>query len=287
MSAAAEGRLYSDIAPTCPHLGSRRDRAVYYSYPSNGNRCYRGGPEDVPSDAHQSAYCLTKAYAECPVYRAEDGAPFPDELRAFHAARRSAGLRGLRWVAVVVGLGLLVEAWLYLAPRLRAPAPVPATEPTVEAVVPAPSETTVPATNSPEPSATPVSTETASPQAHVLEEPIIVDGREFQIHRVAWGETFESLSAGYDTTQEVIRALNFNLVPPLRADSVIVIAPGMQTPDATLPAFQVKEVDEAETTIDGVASELGVDPILLARYNRCESGCRLVAGDWLLVPVGP
>src|SRR5512146_2728153 len=102
MNPAAEGRLNSLNAVTCPHLGSRRDRAVYYSFPSNGNRCYRGGPEDVPSDAQQSAYCLSKAFAECPVYRAEDGAPFPAELRAFSGARWSPRLKGLRWVALVV-----------------------------------------------------------------------------------------------------------------------------------------------------------------------------------------
>ncbi len=283
MPAGLDAPLNPPIANTCPHLGARRDRDVYYSFPSNGNRCYRGGPSDVPTDAHQSAYCLTNAFAGCPVYRGDDGAAFPPDLRAFDASRWSPRLRGLPWIALILGLGLLAELGLYLAPRLQTGSRAPATIPAATAPILPSTETTLPPTQ-PAPTLTALPTDTALPQAHALEAPINVGDREFRIHRVQWGDTFESLAATYATTADVIRLLNYNLVPPLRSDSLIVLAPGLLTPDPTLPAFRLHEVTDA-TTLSALASDLLLDPVTLARFNGCPSDCRLSPGDWLLIPV--
>lgn len=278
--------MNSSIAAACPYLGTRRDAEVCYSYPSASNRCYRSSKDESPALGHQSAYCLVAAHSDCPIFKEADGS-VPAGLQE---ARPTGGRRtALRWVAVAAALVILAALGLFAGRRhwggFAAP-PAPKAKLVVPPPVAAPAKATVPqATNRPVPSETTVPTDTASPQAHTLETAILVDGQEFRMHRVAWGETFESVSSSYNTTQDVIRALNYNFVPPLRANSLIVLAPGLRLVDAGLPAFRVQEVDEAETTVEAVANELGADPALLAEYNGCAAGCRLVAGDWLLVPV--
>lgn len=261
---------------------------VYYAYPSGGNSCYRDHAA-VPLLEHQSAYCLGAAYPDCPVFKQAEGGEFPAELRAGGARQGSRRLSVLRWLAAAIGLGLVaLAAWRFLPPYLNPP-PEAATQPAAEVIVIAPSETVTAAaaTSSPAPTQAPMATDTTVPQMHGLEAAIKVGGVEFRIHRMQWGETFESLAATYMTTPEVIRALNYELYPPLRAESVIVVAPGMQTPDASLPALRTYEVTAEGTTLEAVAQELGVNAKVLGHYNGCEAGCPLGAGDWLIVPVTP
>ena len=130
-----------------------------------------------------------------------------------------------------------------------------------------------------------VPTPSSAPQLHSLEIPITGGERKFLVHLVVRGDTFETVAAAYDTTPEVIRALNYSMKPSLWANSAIVISPGLKTVDPTLPAFQTYQVLEGETDIDKLAPKLKVDPLLLRQYNDCTETCRLAVGDWLMVPV--
>jgi LysM domain len=147
-----------------------------------------------------------------------------------------------------------------------------------------PSATIIP-TNSPAPTSTFVSTPSSAPQLHLLEIPVTGDERKFLVHLVGRGDTFETIAAAYNTTPEVIRALNYSMKLSLWANSAIVISPGLKIVDPTLPAFQTHKTLEGETDIDKLAQKLKVDPLLLRQYNDCAETCSLTVGDWLIVPV--
>jgi hypothetical protein len=119
---------------------------------------------------------------------------------------------------------------------------------------------------------------------HPLEVPINIGKRQLLLHRVHGGESFELVSQTFFTSTDVIRSLNYSLPPTLWADSVIVVAPDLQTVDPSLPAFNVFEVTET-STLDLVARKLNLPPQLLEWYNECTGSCSVVAGDWLIVPV--
>jgi hypothetical protein len=120
-------------------------------------------------------------------------------------------------------------------------------------------------------------------QRHALEIPFSVDEHSFLIHRVRAGESLAVLEVTYVTTSEVILALNDSLSAPLKASSVIVISPGVQVVDRHLPAFRPHEVKD-KISIDELARQLNVSTELLRYYNDCSNNCRLVTGDWLIVP---
>jgi len=110
-----------------------------------------------------------------------------------------------------------------------------------------------------------------------------VGEHSFLIHRVPPGEIFAVMQVTYVTRSKVILALNDSLSAPLKADTVIVIGPRVQTVNPKLPSFRIYEVTE-ETSIDELAQQLDVEPALLRDYNHCSNECRLAPGDWLMIP---
>ncbi len=116
------------------------------------------------------------------------------------------------------------------------------------------------------------------PHVHALDTPIQAGGHEFLIHRLEGGQDYQELAAAYQTSVDVIHSLN-----PQGGD-LVVLSPGLQSADPSLPAFQAYHVSAAQS-LDQLAARLNVDPSLLRRYNDCPNGCRLESGDWLLVPI--
>ena len=105
------------------------------------------------------------------------------------------------------------------------------------------------------------------------------------MHRVGAGDMFDNLEAGYATTADVLRSLNYSLTGPLKANTVILIAPGLHVVDPTLPSFRVREADSTAVSIDELARQYHVEAHLLGHYNGCADGCALSPGDWILIPV--
>lgn len=204
-----------------------------------------------------------------------------DRDRMVRRARSTARILALLIGTIGVILAALWGSGLtgpFLAPPTRTP------QQTATAWV-RPSATQPPPTNSPVPTSTRTSTATPFSQIHALEVPIVVGDRTFLIHRVEWGDTFESIAAAFSTSPAVIQALNHSLKPPLKANSLIVISPGLQEVDPTLPSFDIYQVTKGETTIEELARELNVDPESLRLYNACNDNCRLFPGDWLIIPI--
>ena len=272
------------VTPTCPYIGLKNDPSVFFSYPSTGNQCHHCQPPAVPLQAHQQAYCLGASHADCPVYQQAGKKPLPSEFRAGESQRvQRFGLTG-KVLAFLVGILLLgILGFQFFRQYVITPPVVISSQP-VPTVIP-PSATIILPTNSPSPSSTFVPTTTIVPQVHALEVAINVGDHRFLIHRVGAGETFEILARTYTTTSEVIRSLNYSMKPSLWANSVIVISPGLQTVDPTLPAFKTYQVTQQEMTIDELAGKLTIDPVLLRLYNACEDNCSLATGDWLILPV--
>ncbi len=244
----------------------------------------------TPSLAHQEAYCLHAGHKDCPVYWQPWKEAFPSSLQAAEAARprRSAALTtALAFVVCLAALGFLASQ---LLPTIFAVRPlIPVTGGSLPPATIAPSMTALqsPASASAVPTSTLIATSTALPQTHTLEIPFDVDGHKLVMHRVGAGDIFDILDAKYETTPEVLRALNHSLTGSLLANTVIVIAPGLQTVDPALPSFRVREVTGAATTIDDLAQQYHVERTVLRHYNGCTDACSLEAGNWILVPVMP
>jgi hypothetical protein len=55
----------------CPHLGLPADPTTALRYPSTGNRCHGNRLPRSLTVQQQEAYCLTPAYASCPLNQPE------------------------------------------------------------------------------------------------------------------------------------------------------------------------------------------------------------------------
>jgi LysM repeat protein len=259
----------------------KHDPNAFYAYPSSGNFCFHCKPRGTPLLAHQETYCLALAHTNCPVYQQTVETAFPSEYEHSdpeHSARPSSARRFLFFFIGLVVLGFVGSQFF---PRLGIS---PLKRPSQTAAPVQPSETSVTPTVTPLSTPSAIPSATSLPQAHALEVSINVGGREFLIHRVLGGDTFEMVAAAYKTTPVVIRSLNYSMKPSLQANSLIVISPGLQTVDPSLPPFRTYEVAE-QMTIEQLAAKLNVDATLLRRYNGCAQSCNLAVGDWLIVPV--
>ena len=271
-------------APTCPHLGLRHDPDGYYSFPSTENRCYHCKLPATPLLEHQATCCLSGKHKDCRVYWQSRKKPFPVALQAPDEVRPAQSALVRTALAIAVGLTAVgYVAFRYVPRALSRPQadPRPAAS-----VTPKPSLTSFPtATNSPVPTSTRIPASTPAAATHDLEVSFEIDGHELLMHKVGAGDMFETIDAKYETTPDVLRALNYSLTRSLLGNTVILIAPGLQTVDPALPSFWVRQVDRPAVTIDGLAKEYHVDITALRHYNRCSDDCLLSVGDWILIPV--
>lgn len=145
--------------------------------------------------------------------------------------------------------------------------------------IPSKTHTTTPtSTKTPKPSLT--STE----QVHGLETPFTVNSHQFIVHMVTSGENYEILARNYNTTVEIILAINYQAPSPLWVKSTIVIAPGLLHDDPAIPALQTYQVIEKTTDIETLAAKYNADPATMKLFNQCDDNCSLIMGDWVLIP---
>jgi len=275
--------LRDTTAPTCPHLGLLDDPGGYYAYPSPYNRCYHCKQPATPLLEHQENCCLSGKHKDCRVYWQSRKKPFPASLQAPGAVRQtqSALWRTALGIAVgVMAIGYAAFRFVPSAFSLPRVDPLPASVTAQPSLAPPPT-----ATHSPVPTSTRIATGTPVPPTHDLEVPFEIDGHKLLMHKVGAGDIFETIEARYETTPEVLRALNYSLKGTLLGNTVIVIAPGLQKVDPALPSFWVREVDGTAVTIDELAQQYHVDAAVLRHYNGCSGACSLSVGDWILIPV--
>jgi hypothetical protein len=139
-------------------------------------------------------------------------------------------------------------------------------------------------TATPTKTVTPKPTATLPPQKYRLETPFTVNGHQFFIHLISSGESYELLAHTYNTTVEVLLAINYQAPTPLWVKSTIIISPGLLVDDPTIPAFQADLIVDQSTTIEARATKYNVDPVLTKLYNNCTDNCKLTSGDWIVIP---
>ncbi len=284
---------------SCPHLGLKNDPVTSLGYPSTGNYCHQCRPYTFPNFQHQEDYCLSVTHVDCPVYNQAPGQNFPAELKAETVSvARIAKPRKLRFFMFGAVLGIFV-LWMIIVAFQSGKfgmnvfahptelLPTFAAEATSTSMLPlvVPIETIV------IPSVTPVPTQTLPPtptlvpqQKHALETPILVGNRQLLIHLALNGEGFDYLGKTYNTTGEVIRAINFLHAPNVWANMPIIISPGLIVVDPDMPSFEAYKVVDIKISIDQLAKKLNIDGTLLRQYNACLNGCNLVKGDWVILP---
>jgi|GEM_PF-851952 hypothetical protein len=285
------------VLTICPYLGLKDDPGTSFAYPNPANLCFHCRVPAAPLLEHQGACCLAETHPACPVFGREPQQPFPSNLRFGGGEFRSARRTPWRWIALAVGALLIGFAlWQVLPARPAGQVPVsPAASLTpTSASTPSPAATKLPGLALPStktPGAPAPTLEPASPtptdfppQEHALEVPVLVGEQPILLHRVIEGEQIVLLTRRYETSLEVLEALNYSPPAPVFAGRVIVIAPGLMNVDPNLPPFDPYQVIDPEIGVGELAGKLGVDLDRLKYYNRCSGFCKFVSGDWLLIP---
>ena len=218
--------LKSKNLDSCPFVGLKNDPETSFSYASKSNYCHKVQPPEPVSISYQESACLTAAYKRCPIYSPDWDGPLPVEIRRKVSKERHYARRFL--LLFLLCLLIAGVAWLFLSdfgstsvfaifdPQdnvagvstqasyvVDSPTPSPQT---VEASGEEPTAT-LGATNTPSLTITPSATYPVSTPGPFLKTPFgPYDG--FVVHQVASGESVSLLASMYDTSNEVIVAVN-------------------------------------------------------------------------------
>ena len=190
------------------------------------------------------------------------------------------GFRVERFIPVSGGLPSINQGTsaptAYVATKESSSPAVPTTAAT-DTSLPASETAIVAPTNTSEPSLTPEPF------------PLIISGfgpeQQYTLHKLQPGESYTYLAEMYDTTIDVLDSLNFNKEGKrLWVGQYIVIMPGMQSIDSSLPQFTVLILVD-KTRLQDVAVEYGISVEELRFYNELTPGVTEVLLQVLLVPI--
>lgn len=274
----------------CPFLGFIDDPETAISYPSKMNCCNHARPIAPISMEYQREMCLTSLFIECPIYQREKLAPLPADLQ--ETTGLSEKLRPvIPFIALVLVLviGFTASVWMGVLkiPGLSKPTVPQSTSATSEIKSPT-STGSATSTSQPTPSEStkPTASETTvlptSVAPHFIET-IIGDSPSLIIHKVLEGEGYIWLAQNYNTSEEAIKAINYNLPESLWVNKILVIP--VNTSDvADLPQFSAYMIEGEKVTIEKMAELLRINLETLRTYNDLPEGYELIPGEWLLIP---
>ena len=287
----------ADTTPAiiCPQLGLKGDPSSSVSYPSGGNFCFHCPRPTSPLPLHQKMYCLSENYDQCPVFIQSEkdsypphqiGASGPFLFEDYPYARKLALFTSIVCIILVA----VIFYFFWGTNRFNFAQVVPTAVITEKTATPVPQvdlvilvPSVIPLTKFPSP--VPSITPTFLPEPlHALESPIRVDEHTYIIHFVKAGQGFDYFINKYNTTPDVIRALNFKMPAGIWVKKPIVISPGMTSVDPTLPEFEVYLVTDDKISIDDLAIKLAIDSDLFKKFNGCRAGCTVKKDDYLLIP---
>jgi hypothetical protein len=287
----------------CPYLGLIQDSKTPAIFPTERNLCYHPRPARAVLNTHQQEYCLAAKHQDCPVFKDPAAAPNSEFLYTQSLLGRKQGVFPFVLTFLVLlcaGLGVWYyrDALFAAAMSARTPlsqplAPAPIATP-LQAQSPESAATTLAsgplATMLVTPTATPRPTDTSPPPTETasvtpppgLGMPI---GRNpaLVIHRVAPGESLNTIASLYGSSETAIRAVNLMLPIPLW-ENWLVIVPYQTEEVGDLPLFEAYQVNVEGITVANLARQLAVDVTLLAQYNNLEQSDFFANGQWVLVP---
>jgi hypothetical protein len=267
----------------CPFLGLKDDSDTALAYPSPANHCFRSNPPIAIKLDHQREFCLSGNHRLCGLFQ---GKPWDSKTRGKNVLRRSRRLR--RWFR---------NLFLWLFPSLFVLASLIGLvliEPVEDPIVSSRSSSKIPptlmigltqtpalTTPTPSPSFPTIGTPPTILVSHMLEVPIGTQ-TPLVIHKVKEGESLALMAKTYNTTEEAIASLNYNLSLPLWRDRVIVI-PLNQVEVNNLPQFEAVEVLKS-LSLQDLVYLVACDIELLRIYNQVDPGYIFKTGDWVLIP---
>ena len=270
-------------AHVCPHLGLKDDPDTAFAYASPANHCFQpASPTAIKLD-HQRRFCLSGRHPACEVFRSEPGQSPKDLKTVTHRSRRAPlKVRSLLlWIfpTLIVLAGII--AVVHFLPGMFSSVPTlvstqVSTSTTIEDTITPPADTEIP------PATITLQANTPTPVVvHALDVPIGTL-TPLVIHRVKVGESLALMARSYNTTEEAITAINFNLTMPLWPNMVIVI-PMNQADVSDLPIFEPYLIVE-NITPQALAERFAVDVELLREYNLVTPETVLMIGEWVLIP---
>jgi len=285
---------------SCPNLGLIYDRASYSSFPSIDNACYHVQPIKSPALTHQHEFCLTKKYAECPIYTAPVGIKLPEELQQqVEQKPKKKSILLLFGFIIILSIAILLGVyWKTIKTIWGRPSQTPTqSQTTTSTELTITNTATITKTSTPTdsiPSITPTQQVTAtiitpSPSLIPTEvrkfnlESVIGQNPQFMIHRVIEGESLQLYADLYDTSIEAIRAVNYKFPLILWIDQIVII-PLNLTDVSGIPPFTAYEIVENGITFEQISEEFSVPLEELLQYNSVNKDFVLQQGDWILVP---
>jgi hypothetical protein len=270
-------------ARVCHYLGLKDDSDTALAYPSPANHCYRISPVTPIKIDHQEEFCLSGKHRLCPIFQGEPGRS-KKSLKNY--SRRSRRLpywirhAGTWLFPTIIVLASIIALVFFLSQKqpettMEMSSEFPPTR-SLEST-----KTFFPDTPTASMTLTLVVITPAMQIVHDLEVPIGTQ-TSLVIHRVNAGESLALMAKTYNTTEEAITSLNYNLSLPLWPNLVIVIP--LNLVDVTnLPQFQAYQVLES-LSLQDLESLTGSDLESLRIYNGVEVEHIFTIGEWVLIP---
>lgn len=273
----------------CPFLGFSDDPSTALSYPSQDNCCHKAKPCMSVALAQQRRHCLSVDYPNCLVYKQQKVESFPNALRGHFQGMTKP--QPWRYISALVGvslLGLIASLLLgiFKIPGLEGMAIIKSVTPFPTILIPSKTasipQVSPTLTGEVRQTATMTTVPPTALVPHFLETPI-GDFPQLIIHQLKEGDGYILLSQTYNTTENAIKAVNFNLPEVLIAGKVLIIPVNSKAVQG-LPQFSAYEIIEEGLTIEQLAGSLKMDSSLLQKYNSLPDGYVFEKGEWLLIP---
>jgi len=282
--------LKEGTANLCPFLGFVDDPETAISYPSRMNCCNHARPVVTVAMDYQREMCLTGMFNDCPVYQREKLGPLPSTIQETGGVwEKLKPVIPFTALVLVLVAGFFASIWMGLVniPGLSINPPTQSTNASSE-VIQQTSTSVENSTSQPTPSERiePTASETSIIPTRIdphLIETLIGDSPPLIIHKLLEGEGYIWLAQNFNTTEDAIKAINYNLPESLWVNTILVIP--VNTSDVTeLPQFSAYMIEGEITTIEKMAELLKIDVELLKKYNDLPAGYELNPGEWLLIP---
>lgn len=281
---------------TCPYLGLITDPKTSTLYPTSDNACHRVTPPAPIVLQHQNTYCLDPKHIECPGFTDGWKNGFPKDLQAqVHSKKKFTFpswtlYLGLGVIIIILVIGAMLQisgseggsiATIEggLNPFTPTGTAAPSSTPTT-IITHTPTETSAP-TATITPTATVIPTQTPGP---LLRTPFGADGLTFAVHEVLPGETIETIARAYNTTPEVVRAIN-QFSPPGRTSlwvgDVLVICVNCETQNE-LPKLQAQFI-EPDVVVSELADSTDTSMEEFRQWNGLGESDQIDAPRWVIL----
>lgn len=293
-----EEKTESEQEESCPYLGTKVDRDIAFTFPTTAHYCYKVKKAGSINIAHQSAFCLSRSYVGCDVYKDKRNPTVPINIQGTQPSTASK----IRWSLILVfaaGLTGLVLASNFLisdqnsvsqpAAQSEIPATASNTALNIELTVTQiafeidqiiPSETVTPAAIEETPALILTAVGTAGPG---LVTPFGPEG-SLLLHEISPGESLGLLAELYGTSIELLREINaYDEELPVQAGEIWVVMPG-RISNLNLSKYAVYKVQTGDT-VASLADKFQIAEVELRLLNSLGDGDELDSSRWIIYEV--